>query len=236
MATGTSVMQYVRERRLTEAARSLASGAPDILTVALVAGYDSHEAFTRAFRDQFGLAPELLRAQGNVNNLELKEPLRMETIEVKELEKPRIEISKPLLLAGLSERYVCGAIAGIPGQWQRFAPSIGYVPGQLGHTTYGACYNFDNAEMDYLCGVEVSGFEKLSAEWSRLSNPAQKYAMFVHRGHISGIASTWFNILNKWLPELGHKTKNGPQVEVYSEKFNPMSGTGEVEIWIPIKD
>src|ERR1700731_2465360 len=48
-ATGLSVMRYVRARRLSEAARALASGAPDILSVALDADYGSHEAFTRAF-------------------------------------------------------------------------------------------------------------------------------------------------------------------------------------------
>jgi AraC family transcriptional regulator len=49
-ATGISVMQYVRARRLAEAAESLAAGdAPDILDLALDAGYGSHEAFSRAF-------------------------------------------------------------------------------------------------------------------------------------------------------------------------------------------
>jgi len=37
IATGLSVMRYVRGRRLTEAARCLASGAPDILAIALEA-------------------------------------------------------------------------------------------------------------------------------------------------------------------------------------------------------
>ncbi|RUZ98282.1 AraC family transcriptional regulator, partial [Mesorhizobium sp. M7A.F.Ca.US.002.01.1.1] len=73
-ATGRSVMGYMRSRRLTEAARKLAGGAPDILAVALDAGYNSHEAFTRAFRDQFGTTPELVRAQGSTNNLDLVEP------------------------------------------------------------------------------------------------------------------------------------------------------------------
>src|SRR5215467_4621436 len=62
-STGHSIMRYVRARRLTQAARSLVDGAPDILAVALDAGYGSHEAFTRAFRDQFGLTPEQARAQ-----------------------------------------------------------------------------------------------------------------------------------------------------------------------------
>src|SRR4030088_1141759 len=60
-ATGFSVMRYVRVRRLSEAARALASGAPDILTVALDADYGSHEAFTRAFREHFGITPEMVR-------------------------------------------------------------------------------------------------------------------------------------------------------------------------------
>src|SRR5467141_4067152 len=60
-ATGLSVMRYVRARRLSEAARALAGGAPDILTLALDADYGSHEAFTRAFRDYFGVTPEAVR-------------------------------------------------------------------------------------------------------------------------------------------------------------------------------
>lgn len=43
---GRSVMSYARARRLAEAAKRLAAGAPDILGVALDAGYGSHEAFT----------------------------------------------------------------------------------------------------------------------------------------------------------------------------------------------
>jgi len=46
-ATGRSVMRYLRGRRLTEARRSLTNGAPDILSVALEAGYGSHTARIR---------------------------------------------------------------------------------------------------------------------------------------------------------------------------------------------
>ncbi len=77
LGTGRSVMRYVRGRRLTEAARALARGAPDILGVALDAGYGSHEAFTRAFRDQFGVTPEAVRQRGDLEQLELMEPMTM---------------------------------------------------------------------------------------------------------------------------------------------------------------
>src|ERR1700680_4334762 len=51
--TGQSLMRYVRGRRLTEAARSLSAGAPDILAVALDAGYGSPEGVTPAVPEQF---------------------------------------------------------------------------------------------------------------------------------------------------------------------------------------
>src|SRR3954453_19510369 len=74
-ATGLSVMRYVRARRLSEAARALAGGAPDILSVALDADYGSHEAFTRAFREHFGVTPEAVRGSERLDNLKLQEPI-----------------------------------------------------------------------------------------------------------------------------------------------------------------
>src|ERR1700743_2181847 len=57
-ATGLPVMRYVRARRLTEAARALAAGAPDILTLALDADYGSHEGINPGFRGPFGVEPD----------------------------------------------------------------------------------------------------------------------------------------------------------------------------------
>src|SRR5258708_33484791 len=68
-ATGHSVMRYVRGRRLSEAAQSLARGAPDILAVALDAGYGPPEAFTRALPEQVGLAPGAVPAASHLRNL-----------------------------------------------------------------------------------------------------------------------------------------------------------------------
>src|SRR5260370_8482357 len=59
-ATGLSVMRYGRARRLSEAARALAGGAPDILNLALEADYGSHQALTHPFPDHFGLPPQPL--------------------------------------------------------------------------------------------------------------------------------------------------------------------------------
>jgi AraC family transcriptional regulator len=235
-ATGHSVMGYLRSRRLSEAARSLSLGAPDILTVALDAGYGSHEAFTRAFRDQFGLTPERVRAQGHLDNLELVEPIRMDQTLLVELEAPRLENGRALLIAGLGSRYTFETNEGIPAQWQRFGPYIGNIPGQVGWTTYGVCCNSDDAgSFEYICGVEVSDFSDLPEELSRIRVPAQRYAVFSHRGHISTIRSTVYTIWNKWLPESGLAVSDVPDFERYDDRFDPKSGSGVVEIWIPIE-
>src|SRR5271167_3545576 len=99
-ATGFSVMRYVRARRLTEAARALAAGAPDILSLALDADYGSHEAFTRAFRDHFGMTPEAVRAATCLDHLKLQEPILMDSTLLDTLAPPRFETGKPLLIAG----------------------------------------------------------------------------------------------------------------------------------------
>src|ERR1700737_3833033 len=94
-ATGLSVMRYVRARRLTEAARALANGAPDILTLALDADYGSHEAFTRAFRDHFGVTPETVRGSTCLDNLRLQEPIVMNSTILDNLKAPRFQTGKP---------------------------------------------------------------------------------------------------------------------------------------------
>lgn len=235
-ATGLSIMRYVRARRLSAAARSLANGSPNILAIALEYGYGSHEAFTRAFRDQFGVTPESVRSQAHVNNLQLMEAIAMSS-EPLLVDPPRFETSKVLLVAGLNQRYGgCESAAGIPSQWQRFTRFLGEIAGQIGSTTYGVCYNTDDeGGMDYLTGVEVRDFSGMPAEFAYLRVPAMKYAVFLHRQHISMIRGTWNAIWNGWLPQSGHEVADAPIVERYDQRFDPLSGNGEVELWVPLQ-
>ena len=61
---GESAIGYVRRLRLERAARKLRMGAVDITEVALAAGYDTHAAFSKAFKQQFGLSPSEFRQLG----------------------------------------------------------------------------------------------------------------------------------------------------------------------------
>jgi AraC family transcriptional regulator len=61
---GESAASYVRRLRLERAGRKLRMGAVDITEVALGAGYDTHAAFSKAFKQQFGLSPREFRQLG----------------------------------------------------------------------------------------------------------------------------------------------------------------------------
>jgi AraC family transcriptional regulator len=61
---GESAISYVRRLRLERAGRKLRMGAISITEVALAAGYDTHAAFSKAFKQQFGLSPREFRQLG----------------------------------------------------------------------------------------------------------------------------------------------------------------------------
>jgi AraC family transcriptional regulator len=236
-ALGCPLATFVRSRRLTEAAKTLTNGAPCITTVALDAGYGSHEAFTRAFRQQFGLTPEQVRSQAHVDNLKLKEPLRMQANTTVSVAPVRIAERDEILIFGLSQHYHCKNNAGIPSQWERFTPFYGNIPRQVPKLAYGVCYNFDDAgNFDYLCGVEVTEFPPHPVEFSRLRVAPQTYAVFEHTGHISAIGSTWNAIWNQGLSDAGLKAADAPVIELYhDDQFDPRSGNGGLELWVSVK-
>lgn len=58
---GENIADYVRRVRMERAGRKLRMGAVDITEVAHAAGYATHAAFSRAFKQHFGLSPSELR-------------------------------------------------------------------------------------------------------------------------------------------------------------------------------
>jgi AraC family transcriptional regulator len=236
--TGQPLMRYVRARRLTEAARALADGAPGILAVALEAGYASHEAFTRAFREQFGRTPEAIRDRGHLDDLALTVPFPMDDTVAAAIGEPRMKTTRrPLLIAGIGQRYSSETAAAMPAQWQRFAPHIGTITGQIGTAAYGViCNGDDDGNVDYVSGVEVSAFSDLPAGFVRVRIAPAHYAVFVHGDHIAAIRATFAAIWEGWLPRSGCRIADAPFFERYDESFDPDTGLGGVEIWMPLEE
>src|SRR5712692_5775830 len=108
-----------------------------------------------------------------------------------QLEAPRSQNSKASRIAGLRERYTSETMKNIPELWERFGPHIGNIPGQVGRVAYGLCFNALIPDgIDYLAGVEVSGSSDLPGDFSIANIPAQNYAVFSHREHVSKMYQT----------------------------------------------
>ena len=147
---------------------------------------------------------------------------------------PRIVRSDALLIFGIGQRYH-RTNAGMALQWERFAAYIEKIPGQVGRVTYGVIVKTaDAGSIDYICGVQVSEFPAQPAEFARLRIPAQTYAVFEHRDHVSAVPVTWQAIWERGLSDAGHQAADGPAFERYDERFDPRTGLGGLEIWVPI--
>ncbi len=233
--TGMPPIRYVRMRKLTVAAQSLAGGAPDILNVALEAGYGSHEAFSRAFRDAFGVTPEGLRMRGNVKKLHLQEAIKMNDKMFGKAAAPKRVQRGAFTIAGLMDAYTMDNVQDIPHLWERFGPHIGSVSGQVGKAAYGLI-SMNASGFEYVAAVEVSSAHDLPAAFVVRKLPASDYAVFEHVGHVSGIRETKHAIWSNWHQSaLIEPAESLPDFEFYGDRFDARTGSGVVEIWIGVK-
>lgn len=236
---GVTFSAYVRGRRLSEAAKELLAGAPDILSVALGAGYGSHEAFTRACRDQFGITPEAMRQRGLETPIRFMEPLRMNATQNVPLDAAKVETLLAGRYVGLSRTYTMTELGGIPEQWQEFQKHLaGLDPAKVG-TAYGIVRNAapNGDSVDYVSAIPVGAGLEPGNGLIELGLPQMKVAKFAHKGHIAGIKATTKAIFEDALPAAGMRSA-GPVdlIEVYGPDFDPRSGFGTVGLWVHVED
>jgi AraC family transcriptional regulator len=240
VATGQQLSTYIRGRRLTEAAKELVNGAPDILNVALDAGYGSHEAFTRAFRDQFGLTPDDVRRRRSLDTLDLVEPLRMDSAEKVTLPPPVVEDRPALRIAGMGSHFTFKTMDTIPHLWQRFGPYIPELEYDGPAPVFGVTGPMPEGSdgFDYFAAAPLPKGKDLLPGLSEMTIPAGTYARFRHEGHISQIRATCGAVYETGMPALGRDpdTTWFSFVEYYGPDFEPSTGLGTVEIWVKLKN
>src|SRR3954468_5123069 len=154
------------------------------------------------------------------------------------LDPPRFEECGELLIAGLGSTFDSKTATGIAELWVKFAPSLGNVPGQRGKLAYGVVQGTAGGSdtFQYLAGVEVSDATSVPVEFSCVRIPPRRYAVFAHHGHSSKIRETMHAIMTDWLPNSGRQHVMPPDFfERYDERYDPNTGMGGTEIWLPIK-
>ncbi|WP_433964766.1 GyrI-like domain-containing protein [Tunturiibacter gelidiferens] len=115
----------------------------------------------------------------------------------------------------------------------------GQSPGQVSKVAYGICFPSSDG-FGYMAAVEVRSEEGLPEEFSRVTMPVERYAVFTHRGHVSKLPETCRAVEHEWLPRSRYSfalgTPGSPGFfERYGESFDPKRGEGDVEVWVPIR-
>lgn len=152
------------------------------------------------------------------------------------LEVTRYETGPAMLMAGLRQVHpFAQASQRLPLQRASFVQMLP-VANTASEMTYGVMCGSDMAAQtfEYMSAVEVTSFDGLEAGLDRLKIPSAHYAVFTHEGPASLISQTWGAIWNDWLPTSGWAPAASPDFECYDERFDPVTGSGVIEIWFPV--
>jgi len=154
-----------------------------------------------------------------------------------DLPQPYFENGRRMTIAGLREHYTSSSLDQIPALWRRLA-ARGAVPGRIGPVGHAVVFLSADG-CDYLAGCEVAGVDDLPKELACVELPPRRYAVFSHDGHVAMLRHTFDAIMSIWLPQSGLQiagtTDAGAYVlERYGEGFDPRSGLGDIQVWVPV--
>ena len=145
-------------------------------------------------------------------------------------------------VAGLAGRYVVGKTEGIPALWTEFVGAWQRAGKPFPNVSYGLCY--DESESDgsegealpftYVAAFPIGSAEETPAGLVRRTLSANQYAVFTHRGPVTSIQDTYAEIFGSWLPKSGCRRADGPDFELYDERFDEQNLSGEVDIYLPV--
>lgn len=124
----------------------------------------------------------------------------------------------------------------IPQLWGKFGPHMHEVnhvvhPG----VAYGVLDNLDETtgEFDYMAACEVSGLSDRVNGMCMKVIPAQTYAVFPCT--MATLRQTYDMIYGSWMPTSGYRHADGPELELYNERFDPMDVNSEMYVYIPVE-
>jgi AraC family transcriptional regulator len=242
--TGETPAGYVRRRRFAEICHRLCETPDAIATLALDCGFGSQATFTRAFTREIGVSPGRYRAAGSVAPAHRFGPLDLNELVARarrESMEPRIAHRSAFNVVGMAERFTPATTSRIPELWTRFVARMDAIPHRHGVETYGVCADADPPSSDepgftYVAGVAVERLSAIPDGMIALTIPAGRYAVFTHEGHISRLGDTVKQIWGRWLPASPYRHVPRPDFEQYDARWDPQTGLGEIDVWVPIAD
>jgi len=233
--TGLSALRYARERRLSEAAKLLARGDASVTETAYAAGYATHAAFTRAFARHFGRPPSAVGRERSTAGLVLRAPMKVPPAKASRALALRRVASPRMFLVGTTARYAYEDVAGIPRHWARFMGEASAIAHRTATSPLSVSTRAGSDGFDYTCAWEVSRLPAAAGRWTLTTLPARSYAVFRHDRHVSSLPEAYAWIWDEGLRRLRLPVADAPTLERFDPRFDPVTGMGGIEIWIPLR-
>lgn len=239
---GESIAAYVRRARMERAAQRLLVEAANITWLALDAGYETHSAFSKAFKQYFGVSPTEFRELNPTAAAYLihrrllfhrKEPI-MQPIEIRTL--PDLQV----LYARVTELMTSPAFQ--TANWEAFSQlfqGIGGLTAQLSHCV--AIYP-DEVEVGkparFDAGVVFADGQTppAPAGLAYQTLAGGRWAVFRHVGPYDTLWQTWQAAYRDWLPTSGATLRDTVPFEDYRDDASKVAPEQlRTDILIPIQ-
>lgn len=233
--SGISLSEYIRRRRLTKAAFDIQTSNEKIIDIALKYGYDSSDAFTRAFKKLHGVTPNAVRE----NSVQLKAFPRISfQITIKgdvEMEYRIEKIDFELRFVGKRQCVKTSrAFKEIPALWRK-SNKDGFMQTLIDmswinpkcklESLVGICgkeASIMDEEFDYFMGVRYDS--EVPNGMEELIIPPCTYAVFPN------VVDAWKRLYSEWLPASGYELANQPCIEHFLGPGHKIKH----ELWVPI--
>ncbi|MBO9598557.1 MAG: AraC family transcriptional regulator [Cohnella sp.] len=242
---GIPLSEYVRKRRLTLAAFEIQEHGAKVIDVALKYGYNSPDAFTRAFQNLHGITPSDARSYGH--SLKAYPPMTFQlTVKGGKEMKYRIMEKDAFQVVGISRRVPIvfnGVNPAIAAMWASLDGETIAELKQLSNIEpmglLSASTNFSDSrmeergELDHYIGVATTkeGVERFAS----LDVAPCTWAAFEAVGPFpETLQNVWGRIYSEWFPTSGYEQDVGPEL-LWNESKDVSSPTFRSEIWIPVK-
>jgi len=247
--------EYVRKRRLTRAAELLRAGDEKIIDIALRCGYDSPDAFGKAFQAMHGISPSALRKGA-------AEPTAFPPLFFHLTLKGGITMNYRIVERG--EFYIMGKTGMVPLVYHGPSPHGAKVWGKLSHsdllvlteysevdpkgiitvyeqTTKGNTQTKWEGDEILMCvGVvmEKPMPGRFKGRFDTLPFEASTWLVFsamdnTRNGSIPGTQETYARIA-EWLPTSEYEETGAPSITWY-ESYDFSKPDKKSEIWVPVR-
>lgn len=240
MLTGCTLSEYIRFRRLTQAAADLRETDEKVIDLALKYGYESPDAFSAAFKTFHGHTPTEVR---NGAGFRVFSKVQL-TLSIQGGRTMDISIQKKpaFALAGIRAENI--ESADCPQVWRDLferAPHSRLAALGSGQS-YGMCYEVqpddETGQIDrinYMAGYAVT--DRAAAQALGLTVvdvAAAEYAVVRLKGPVPDcIHAGWRYVLSVFCPEQGYRHSGQPDFEVYGEG-DMDSPDYEMALWVPV--